>query len=55
VLSRNPEKPDYRPDPKSRTAQEIAGQIACEEKMIIEALPSTSSTTGRDSAASSDP
>jgi uncharacterized damage-inducible protein DinB len=40
VLSRIPEKSDYRPDPKSRTAQEIAWQIVCEEKMIIEALES---------------
>ena len=38
VLSRIPEGSDYRPDPKSRTAQEIAWQIVCEEKMIIEAL-----------------
>ena len=38
VLGRIPEKSDYRPDPKSRTAQEIAWQIVCEEKMIIEAL-----------------
>jgi uncharacterized damage-inducible protein DinB len=38
VLSRIPEGSDYRPDPKSRTAQEIAWQILCEEKMIIEAL-----------------
>src|SRR5204862_5701227 len=28
------------PDPKSRTAQEIAWQIVCEEKMLIEALES---------------
>ena len=40
VLSRIPEKSDYRPDAKSRTAQEIAWQIVCEEKMIIEALES---------------
>lgn len=40
VLSRIPEKSDYRPDPKSRTAQEIAWQLVCEEKMIIEALES---------------
>ena len=40
VLSRIPEGSDYRPDPKSRTAQEIAWQIVCEEKMIIEALES---------------
>jgi uncharacterized damage-inducible protein DinB len=38
VLSRIPEGSDYRPDAKSRTAQEIAWQIVCEEKMIIEAL-----------------
>jgi uncharacterized damage-inducible protein DinB len=40
VLSRIPEDSDYRPDPKSRTAQEIAWQIVCEEKMIIDALES---------------
>src|SRR5918995_7210200 len=40
VLARIPEASDYRPDPKSRTAQEIAWQIVCEEKMIIEALES---------------
>jgi uncharacterized damage-inducible protein DinB len=38
VLSRIPEGSDYRPDPKSRTAHEIAWQIVCEEKMIIDAL-----------------
>lgn len=38
VLDRIPEGSDYRPDTKSRTAQEIAWQIVCEEKMIIEAL-----------------
>ena len=38
VLARIPEGSDYRPDLKSRTAQEIAWQIVCEEKMIIEAL-----------------
>jgi len=38
VLSRIPEGSDYRPDPKSRTAQEIAWQIVCEEKMLIDAL-----------------
>ena len=38
VLSRIPDSSDYRPDPKSRTAQEIAWQIVCEEKMLIEAL-----------------
>lgn len=38
VLARIPEGSDYRPDAKSRTAQEIAWQIVCEEKMIIEAL-----------------
>lgn len=40
MLSRIPEGSDYRPDPKSRTAHEIAWQIVCEEKMIIEALES---------------
>jgi uncharacterized damage-inducible protein DinB len=38
VLARIPENSDYKPDPKSRTAKEIAWQIVCEEKMIIEAL-----------------
>ena len=38
VIARIPEGSDYRPDPKSRTASEIAWQIACEEKMLIEAL-----------------
>jgi uncharacterized damage-inducible protein DinB len=38
VLARIPEGSDYRPDPKSRTAQEIAWQIVCEEGMIVEAL-----------------
>ena len=40
VLSRIPEGSDYRPDPKSRTAKEIAWQIVGEEKMIIDALES---------------
>jgi uncharacterized damage-inducible protein DinB len=40
VLSRIPEGSDYRPDKKSRTAQEIAWQILCEEKMIVDALES---------------
>ena len=40
VLSRIPEGPEYRPDPKSRTAKEIAWQIVCEEQMIIDALES---------------
>ena len=38
VLARIPEGSDYKPDPKSRTAQEIAWQIVCEEQMIIDAL-----------------
>lgn len=38
VIARIPEGSAYRPDPKSRTAKQIAWQIACEEKMIIEAL-----------------
>jgi uncharacterized damage-inducible protein DinB len=40
VLARIPEGSDYRPDPKSRTAHEIAWQIVCEEKMIVDALES---------------
>jgi uncharacterized damage-inducible protein DinB len=40
VLARIPDGSDYRPDPKSRTAREIAWQIVCEEQMIIEALES---------------
>jgi len=40
VIARIPEGSDYRPDPKSRTAQQIAWQILCEEKMIIDALES---------------
>jgi uncharacterized damage-inducible protein DinB len=40
VLGRIPEGSEYRPDPKSRTAQQIAWAIVCEEKMIIEALES---------------
>lgn len=38
VLERIPEGSSYKPDPKSRTAKEIAWQIVCEEKMIIEGL-----------------
>jgi len=38
VFERIPEGSDYRPDPKSRTAQEIAWQMVCEEMMIIDAL-----------------
>jgi uncharacterized damage-inducible protein DinB len=40
VLARIPEGSSYRPDPKSRTAQQIAWQIVCEEQMIIDALES---------------
>lgn len=40
VLERIPEGPDYRPDPKSRTAKEIAWQMVCEERLIIEAAES---------------
>jgi uncharacterized damage-inducible protein DinB len=38
VIERIPEGSDYKPDPKSRTAKEIAWQIVCEEKMIMDAL-----------------
>ena len=44
VLARIPEGSDYRPDPKSRTAREIAWQIACEEKMLIDALENGKAT-----------
>ena len=40
VFKRIPEGSNYRPDPKSRTAMEIAWQIFSEEKLIIEALES---------------
>jgi hypothetical protein len=40
VIARIPEGSDYRPDPKSRTAGEIAWQIFCEETMLIDALES---------------
>ena len=40
VLARIPEGSDYRPDPKSRPAKEIAWQIAGEEKMLVDALES---------------
>jgi uncharacterized damage-inducible protein DinB len=40
VLSRIPEGSTYKPDPKSRTAQEIAWQIVCEEQMLMDALES---------------
>jgi uncharacterized damage-inducible protein DinB len=38
VMERIPDGSDYRPDPKSRPARDIAWQIVCEEKMIIDAL-----------------
>jgi len=38
VIARIPESSEYRPDPRSRTAQEIAWQIYGEEKMLIEAM-----------------
>lgn len=38
VLAKIPEGSEYRPDRKSRTAREIAWQILCEERMVIEAL-----------------
>lgn len=38
VIERIPEGSTYRPDPASRTAQEIAWQIVCEERMIIDAM-----------------
>lgn len=44
VIARIPENNDYRPDPKSRTAREIAWQIVCEERLIIAALETGSMT-----------
>jgi uncharacterized damage-inducible protein DinB len=38
VISRIPEGSTYKPDPRSRTAPEIAWQIVCSEKMLIDAL-----------------
>ena len=38
VFKRIPDGSDYRPDPKSRTAQEIAWQIVCEERMLLDAM-----------------
>ena len=40
VLSRIPDESTYKPDPKSRTAQQIAWQIVGEERYIIDALES---------------
>jgi uncharacterized damage-inducible protein DinB len=38
VISRIPEGSDYRPDPKSRTAREIAWVIVREEEVLIDGL-----------------
>lgn len=38
VLSRIPENSDYRPDPKSRTAREIAWLIVREHIVLVEGL-----------------
>ncbi len=38
VFERIPESSDYKPDPKSRTAQQIAWQVYCEESMIMDML-----------------
>ena len=38
VLSRIPEGSDYRPDPKSRTAREIAWVIVREEEALVDGL-----------------
>ncbi len=38
VISRIPEGSDYRPDPKSRTAREIAWLIVREEILLLEGL-----------------
>jgi len=44
VLSRIPESSDYRPDPKSRTARDIAWLIVVEEKMMVDALETAVAT-----------
>jgi uncharacterized damage-inducible protein DinB len=44
VLSRIPESNDYKPDPKSRTAMEIAWQIVGEEKMLMDAIETGKAT-----------
>jgi uncharacterized damage-inducible protein DinB len=38
VISRIPENSDYRPDPKSRTARELAWLIVYEEIVLVEGL-----------------
>jgi len=38
VISRIPEGSDYRPDPKSRTAREIAWLIVSEDTALVEGL-----------------
>ena len=38
VIARVPEGSDYKPDENSRTAKDIAWQILCEERMLIEAF-----------------
>ena len=44
VISRIPENNAYKPDPNSRTAMDIAWQIVCEERMLIEALENGKAT-----------
>src|SRR5687768_9382377 len=44
VISRIPEANSYKPDPKSRTAMEIAWQIVGEEKMLMEAIETGKAT-----------
>ena len=44
VLSRIPESSDYRPDPKSRTARDIAWLIVVEAKMMVDALETAVAT-----------
>ena len=38
VLGRIPDNNDYKPDPKSRTAKQIAWQIILEERHIVDSL-----------------
>jgi uncharacterized damage-inducible protein DinB len=44
VISRIPESNDYKPDPKSRTAMEIAWQIVAEEQMLMDAIETGKAT-----------
>jgi uncharacterized damage-inducible protein DinB len=44
VISRIPESNNYKPDPKSRTAMEIAWQIVAEEQMLMDGIETGKAT-----------